>query len=65
MARETCRSFGSSRTPPGVHALETIDVAFLGLGEVGESLEDLAGGLSIDGAEVGLSVIGEGDTLSH
>jgi hypothetical protein len=56
---------GAEAVERGGHALETLDVAFLGLGEAGESLEDLDGGLSIDGAEVGLSAVGESDALSH
>ena len=40
---------GAEAVERGVHALETLDVAFLGLGEAGESLEDLDGGLSING----------------
>ena len=47
-----------------IGALETLDVAFLGAGKACESPEDLKGGLLIDGAEVGLGLIGEGDPLS-
>ena len=48
-----------------VNILEALDVALLGLDKAGERLEDLQGGLLIDGAEVGLGPIGEGDALSH
>jgi hypothetical protein len=47
---------GAEAVERGGHALETLDVAFLGLGEAGESLEDLDGGLSIDGAEPSASL---------
>lgn len=46
---------GAEAVDRGVHALETLDVAFLGLGETGEGLEDLDGGLSIDGARPALA----------
>jgi len=44
-------SLGAETVERRVHALETLDVAFLGVGETGESLENLGGGLLIDGAE--------------
>ena len=49
VAENDAMVLGAEAVERGVHALETLDVAFLGLGEAGESLEDLDGGLSING----------------
>ena len=55
---------GAEAVERRIGALETLDVTFLGVDEAGNGFENLEGGLSIDGAEVGLSLIGKGDALS-
>jgi hypothetical protein len=46
---------GAEAVQRRIDALQSLDAAFLGLHEAGQSLEDLQGGLSIDGAQSALA----------
>jgi hypothetical protein len=49
---------GAETVERRINALKTLDVAFLGVGETGQSLENLDGGRLIDGAQVSFGLIG-------
>jgi hypothetical protein len=46
-------------------SLQPFHIAFLGGDEASEAMQEIDGGVAVDGANVGTGLVGPGDFLSH